>query len=143
MIAMPVKMAKSDSAISSLFGKAKYFALYDEKAKTLEFVKNDEQGGRQVVEMLKNHGVDTVIFQQMGGSPFMLLHSSGIRAYHVGEGRVVIEEALERFYQGGLIRVTAENMADFVEKGRMHTRKHERHQEHEHGNKHEHHYGDE
>ena len=34
MVAFPIKMRKEDSAISPLFGKAKYFAFYEDGKKT-------------------------------------------------------------------------------------------------------------
>ena len=134
MIAIPVKTDKQDSAVAPLFGKAKWFALIDEAGR-VSFWKNDLQSGREVVKHFVESGVTKVIFQDMGGNPFMLLDRAGIACYHAGEGRVLFEKAVQAVREGGLTRVTAENMSDYVETSQKHSSG-----EHRHEHEHEHHH---
>ena len=66
-IVMPVKTAKQDTAISPLFGHAKYFAFVQNGK--IEIKQNPHDGGVAVVEWLLNEGVDVVITQHIGLKP--------------------------------------------------------------------------
>lgn len=131
MIAIPVKTDKTDSAIAPLFGKAKWFALIDEN-ETVSFWKNGLKSGREVVNHFIETGVSEVIFQDMGGNPFMLLDRAGIGCYHAGEGRVLFEEAAAAMQAGRLTRVTQANMFEYVEKSHKHSGGEHHHGEHDH-----------
>ena len=79
MIAIPVKTDKEDTAVSTLFGKAKYFALIDNNK--INIVKNEQSGGKAVVKWLKNQNVDTLITSHIGERPFTLLSDLNIKTY--------------------------------------------------------------
>ena len=138
MTAIPVKTDKQESAIAPLFGKAKWFALTAEDG-TVTFWKNEIKSGREVVEHFKKIGVTKVIFQDMGGNPFMLLERAGIACYHSGEGRVLFDDALGHMKKDALVRVTTANMAEYVEKSQRHSQGEHHHGDHDHGEHHHHH----
>lgn len=133
MVAIPVKTDREYSAITPLFGKAKWFALID--GGKVAFWKNENGSGREVVEHFKAAGVTDVIFQEMGGSPFAMLQEAGIRCHHGGEGRTLFMNAYEAWKRGELEPVAAQNMAAFIEapKGQG---THGRHGAHAHGHRH-------
>ncbi|BCD67278.1 NifB/NifX family molybdenum-iron cluster-binding protein [Nitratiruptor sp. YY09-18] len=116
MVAMPVKTNKEDTAISPLFGHAKYFAFIDENGNvTIE--KNPANGGGQVVAWLAQKGVDRVITQHIGRKPYLLLEKAGIACFYPGDGRISIKEALA----ANLEPINQANIDKFVRhKGRKH-----------------------
>ncbi|MDX9743142.1 MAG: NifB/NifX family molybdenum-iron cluster-binding protein [Arcobacteraceae bacterium] len=107
MIAIPIKMEKESSAVSPLFGKAKYFAIAD-KGK-IEILKNVCQGGNQVAIWLHSLGVKKLLISHMGTNPFEKLTKFGIESYFVGEERILLKEALLAYADGDLMRVDKEN----------------------------------
>lgn len=137
MIAIPTKLDRSDSPVAPLFGKSKWFALVN-KDGSIEFWRNEIKSGRDVVTALAEKGVTKVIFQEIGGNPFMLLQRQGIECLYAGDGRVLLSQIMVAFRQGNLLHVGLENMHEFVEKSKRHSRG-EHH--HEHGyHHHEHHH---
>jgi len=136
MIAIPVKTNKENPAVTTLFGKAKWFAIVDGDTITIE--KNETESGRAVVDSFIARGIDKVIFAHMGGNPFMLLQKGNIECYHAGEERVLLQEALEKLKNGQLTKVDGTNMAQFVEQGNMHNGG--GHGDHEHTHDHHHHH---
>jgi len=108
MTIIPLKMNKMDSAISPMFGHAKWIAFVDDAGKiTIE--KKPTDGGGSFMQWLLDHGFDTVITQHMGSSPFELFARQGKVIYYPGEGRVTMIEALDGFREGRLERVTEAN----------------------------------
>lgn len=85
MTAIPVKTDKTESAIAPLFGKAKWFAIIEENGDVI-FWKNELKSGREVVNRFIEIGVTNVIFQDMGGNPFLKLEQAGITCYHSVRG---------------------------------------------------------
>ena len=137
MTAIPVKTDKEASAVAPLFGKAKWFALIDD-AGAISFWHNELKSGREVVNHFQAVGITRVVFQDMGGNPFMLLNRAGISCYHSGEGRVLLTDAVARLQKDELVEVTQQNMADYVERSQRHSKgeHHEGHEHHDHGHHH-------
>ena len=132
MIAVPIKQNALDTAISPLFGKSKWFTFINEHG-DVSFWKNDMQSGRKVVEEFVSRGVKKVIFQSMGGNPFLLLQKNNIACYYSEGGRVLLKDTLENLAKEALIEITIENMDNYIEKGHKHAKdnhKHTHHQEH-------------
>lgn len=140
MTAIPIKSNKLDSAVTTLFGKAKWFALVNNNGE-INIIKNESESGRHVVEQLVQMGVKNLIFNQMGGNPFMLLQRNGIKCFHSGNERITIPQVMEKLNQNQLTQVDGTNMAQFVEQGNMHNkgRKHDHHDHHDHDHDHHHH----
>lgn len=118
MIAIPVKTDKENPAVTTLFGKAKWFAIVDGDKITIE--KNDIQSGRAVVENLVSKGVDKLIFNHMGGNPFMLLQKARVECFHSGDERILLDQAVEKLQNDNLTKVNGVNMSEFIEQGNMH-----------------------
>jgi predicted Fe-Mo cluster-binding NifX family protein len=128
-ITIPLKMGKESSAISPLFGHAKWFAFVDENGE-IEIEKNPHDGGMAVVSWLLEKGTDTAITSHMGAGPFRTFLEHGVSVFHPGEGRVVLTEAIEKFREGTLEQITAANMDSIAG----------HHHDHDHGHGHGHHH---
>jgi predicted Fe-Mo cluster-binding NifX family protein len=133
MTAIPVKKDTMETAVAPLFGKAKWIALVDAKNNTA-FKKNETNSGREVVTWLQELGVKNVIFQHMGGNPFMLLQQTQIECYHSGSKSIALQDVLESFRNKELKKVDPSNMAEFVEQAPKHRNAQK------HGHPHEHHH---
>ncbi|MDY0327898.1 MAG: NifB/NifX family molybdenum-iron cluster-binding protein [Arcobacteraceae bacterium] len=112
MIAIPIKTNKENSAVSPLFGKAKYFAISDKGA--IKIVKNTYQGGRAVVQWLQSLGVQKVIVSHIGHNPFGMLQISNIKVYFAGEERIEFKEILLKYSDGDLILLNEFNFDIFM-----------------------------
>lgn len=121
MIAIPVKTNSAESAIAPLFGKAKWFALIDKNGDTA-FWNNVFQNGHEIVQYFKTNKVDRVVFQGIGGESYQLLQDAAITCYHSGYGHILLKEALKYLRDDALIRVTADNIAEFVEQPHLHSK---------------------
>jgi len=118
MIAIPVKTNKENSAVMTLFGKAKWFAFVDGEKVTIE--KNEIQSGRAVVEEFVTRGVTKVVFNHMGENPFMLLQKANIECFHSGDERILLNDVIKKLKNNQLTKVDGVDMANFVEQGNMH-----------------------
>ena len=131
MIAIPIKREKEDSAVSTLFGKSKWFAFIENGTITIE--KNELQSGRAVIEDFINRGVTKIVFNSMGGNPFMLLQKAKIECFYSGKDRILLPDALVKLEKNELLKVDTSNMSDYIEQGSMHTNKdHEKTHDHNH-----------
>ena len=136
MIAIPVKTDKENPAVTTLFGKAKWFAIVDGDKITIE--KNDINSGRAVVEYLISKGVTKLIFNHMGGNPFMLLQKAKIECFYSGKERILLSDVLSKLENDSLVKVDGNNMADYVEQGNMHNGGGDKDHNHEHEHDHKH-----
>lgn len=107
MIAIPVKTNKENTAVSTMFGKAKYFALISNDR--VEIIRNEHVGGRAVATWLKSKNVDTLITSHMGDNPFSVLLEMGIKVYFAGNERIEINDVLLKYADGELPLLTLEN----------------------------------
>ena len=112
MIAIPVKTNKENTAVSTLFGKAKYFAFISKG--TIEIVKNEQSGGRAVATWLKSKNVDTLITSHMGEKPFSTLLQNNINVYFAGDERIEINDVLLKYADGDLPSLTLENFNTLI-----------------------------
>ena len=113
LIAMPVKMNKENPPLTTVFGKAKWFAFADGDG-TTQVRENPYAGGPKTVTWLLENGVDTIITPHIGGNPFMILKNAGVRAFYPGEGRILVSEALEKLKNGALEEITVDNVMRFT-----------------------------
>ena len=121
-IAIPVKTSNDDPAVSPLFGKAKFFAFVDGDKISIE--KNEEQSGSAIVGKFIDKGIETVVVQHLGYSPFEMLQEAKIDVFYAGEGRVLLSEVLERFKKGELKSVDESNIENLVKHRNEKNRKH-------------------
>jgi len=123
MLAVAVKTDKPNSAVSPLFGKAKFFAFYDGHNVSIE--KNEQKGGVAVVNWLAEKGVDTLIIKEMGSSPYAETQKRGIKLFYAGDERIEINEVVTKYETGILERLSAEKIEQIIAKHeKNHTHKH-------------------
>jgi len=108
-IAIPVKMNKENPPLAPLFGKAKWFAI--SKDGKSEIVKNEQNGGRAVIEWLNSLGIDIIIFQEMGHSPYEMIKEIGdIELFHGGYDRILLNDVLAKFKNDSLEMIDDTNI---------------------------------
>lgn len=113
-IAIPVKMNRENPPVSPLFGNAKWFALIEDGH--VDITKNPAHGGRAVIKWLANEGVDTIIFQEMGQSPYEMINEIGtIDLFHAGNDRIVLDDVLRQFKEETLLLVDNSNINTIIE----------------------------
>jgi len=112
-IAIPVKSNRENPPLAPLFGKAKWFAIVEDGRVTIE--KNPAQGGRAVVEWFVALGVDAVIFQEMGATPYeMIKEAESIDLFHAGYDRVLLDDVLEKFNKDELPEIDDTNISAII-----------------------------
>lgn len=134
MIALPVKTMKEDTTITTVFGKAKYIAFIDEAGVAETVIKeNPVNGGRALAGWLIQEGVKKVVFKDMGANPYLTLHQHGIEVYFCTEKRPSLGEIKEAVMGGKAIRVTPENMGEYLDSHSHHGHHHKEGNGHHHG----------
>ena len=107
MIAVPVKTEKGD-VVASLFGNAKYFSIIASNG-DITTHPCTVQGGMNVVPWLKSLGVKKVLLNHVGEKPFHALLGADIEVFYAGEGRILLQDALQQLDEGKLEQVTVVN----------------------------------
>ena len=135
-IAIPVKMNKANPAVAPLFGKAKWFAFVEKESVTI--MENPAKGGKAVIEWFANEGVDTIIMQEMGVSPYEMIQThGGMSLYHSGYERILLSDLIVKFADGELDMLNDTHMKEII---KQHESRHA-HGDHHHGEgHHEHHH---
>lgn len=119
-IAVPVKMNRENTALSPLFGKAKWIAFIEDTK--IDIQSNNTHGGAALVEWFIRESVDTIIFQEIGQTPYQKMKSAGnITLFHAGNERILLDEALEKFKKNKLLLIDDTNIDDII---KHHERKH-------------------
>ena len=123
MLAVAVKTDKPNSAVSPLFGKAKFFAFYD--GRELKIEKNEQQGGVAVINWLASKGVDTLVIKEMGSSPYSEVKKREIKLLYAGDERIEINDLITKYENGRLEPLSDEKIKSIIAKHeRSHTHKH-------------------
>ena len=123
MLAVAVKTDKPNSAVSPLFGKAKFFAFYD--GHDLKIEKNEQQGGVAVINWLASKGVDTLVIKEMGSSPYSEVKKREIKLLYAGDERIEINDLITKYENGLLEPLSDEKIKSIIAKHeRSHTHKH-------------------
>lgn len=129
MITFPVKTNKENSAVSPLFGKAKYFAFYD--GKNLSIEENPFSNGSALIDWFKEKGVKDIIIKEMGINPYNKLKQSDINIYYSGDERIVIDEVIEKYKNKSLEKLSEDRMLKII-------KQHENSHTHDHNHSHQH-----
>ncbi|MEA3418896.1 MAG: NifB/NifX family molybdenum-iron cluster-binding protein [Campylobacterota bacterium] len=112
-LVIPVKMNKENSAVAPLFGKAKWFAFVEDGKVMIE--KNPVQGGAAVIKWFTEQNVEAIIFQEMGTTPYeMIKTEGGMKLYHAGYDRILLDELLQKFNKGELVELDDTKMAEII-----------------------------
>ena len=115
-IAIPVKLNRENPPVAPLFGKAKWFAIIENDR--VEIVPNRYEGGLAVIDWFIDIGVDVIIVQEIGFSPYEKIKDSKIALYYGGKDRILLDEVLEKFDNGELDIVDDTNISQLVKKKR-------------------------
>jgi predicted Fe-Mo cluster-binding NifX family protein len=100
MIAIPIKTNKENSDVSTIFGKAEYFALINNNI--LEIVKNEQNDEKDVANWLKTKNVNILITPHMGEKPFSTLLDNNIEVYFAGNEKTELNNVLLKYADGEL-----------------------------------------
>ena len=123
MLTVAVKTDKENAAVSPLFGKAKFFAFYD--GNTISTEKNESKGGTAVIDWFAQKGVETIIVNQMGGSPYKALQNHGMKLLYAGDKRIEIGDVVQKYEADELAALTDAQMQVIIAKHeKSHTHKH-------------------
>ena len=107
--AAPLKMKKNESAITKVFGKAKYFGIYDDETNQMEVIDNNEPGGPAIFNQLLAKGVDVVLTPHAGPGAVNASVKFGINLYYCGDERKTLLEAVKEFQEGKYPQITPDN----------------------------------
>ncbi len=122
MLAVAVKTDKENTAVSPLFGKAKFFAFYD--GKTISIEKNEIKGGRAVIDWFDQKGVKTIIVNQMGSSPYKALQKHGMKLLYAGDERIEVGDVIQKYEANELATLSDAQMQVIITKHeKSHTHK--------------------
>ncbi|MDK6028123.1 NifB/NifX family molybdenum-iron cluster-binding protein [Ignisphaera sp. 4213-co] len=113
IIAIPIVSSGINKYVFPHFGKAPSFAIVevmDKSFRILYVIQNQYRDhmhgkGHEVIKMLVENGVDTVIVSDIGYGAFQQLKEYNIRIYKLPEksqGLYSLEEALKMFIDGSL-----------------------------------------
>ncbi len=127
MITFPVKTNKENSAISPLFGKAKYFAFYDGENLTVE--KNPFDHGSELINWFLKKGVKDIVIKEMGINPYKKIKDTSINIYYAGDDRITSNELIEKYNNKDLEILNEEKMNLII-------KNHENSHSHSHDHKH-------
>ncbi len=111
--AAPFKMNKTDSAITKVFGKAKYFGIYDDQTNQIEVVINEETGGPAIFMQLLEKKVDVVLTPHAGPGAVNASMKFGIKLYYCGDERKTLLEAVKEFQDGLYPEITPQNFQQY------------------------------
>ncbi|MFK2822720.1 NifB/NifX family molybdenum-iron cluster-binding protein [Arcobacter sp. YIC-80] len=114
MIVFPLKTNKKDSAISPLFGKAKYFAFYD--GKSLQIEKNELNSGSKLIDWFISKNVDKIVIKEMGSSPYEKIKKTNIEIFYAGDERITSEELINKINDQSLQKLKEEQIKEIIKK---------------------------
>jgi len=118
MIAIPIDTIKPDTKSSKLFGNVDYFALYDPKAKSFDFIQNKASGdGVKTAQLLKQSKATRVFYSYMGNGPFSDLQKNGIDVYYLGKEPLELDEIIKLYDKEVFTRVTKDNAKTYLDPG--------------------------
>ncbi|AXX95007.1 NifB/NifX family molybdenum-iron cluster-binding protein [Arcobacter ellisii] len=120
MIAIPVKTNKENTAVSTLFGKAKYFAFIE--INKIEILKNEQMGGKAVANWLKSKNVEVLITSHLGEKPFETLLNKGLKVYFAGDERIELKDVIIKYADGDLTLLTNKNFHTLLKEDNHHSK---------------------
>ena len=108
-IAIPVTDKTDESKVSSNFGRAPYFLIFDSKTNTKNYILNDSVNspsgaGVKAAQILANARADVLITPRLGENASLVIREAGIKIYETSS--LLIEETLKAFEEGKLSLLT-------------------------------------
>ncbi len=111
--AAPFKMNKETSAITKVFGKAKYFGIYNDETNKLEVIENLNPGGPAIFSQLVEKRVEILLTPHAGPGAVNGAMQTGMKLFYCGDERKLLLEAVKEFQEGKYIEITANNYHQF------------------------------
>ncbi len=108
-IAIPTNDKKN---ISPNFGRASYFAIYDDEVKTFDFIDNSQNkdashgAGIQASTSVVNAGATVVIGPSFGPKAFSVLETANILIYDSNSREISLNELISNFKDNKLSRLS-------------------------------------
>ena len=110
-VAIPINRPREegDLRVSSHFGKAYAFAIYDSESGEIRVVENPRNAlkiqhgaGRLIADMFAKEGVNALLTKEIGHGAFRHVTSLGIKIYLIPENVKTVKEAINLFGEGKL-----------------------------------------
>lgn len=120
MIAIPVKTNKENTAVATLFGKAKYFAFIENNK--IEILKNKQMSGKAVANWLKSKNVDVLISSHLGEKPLSTLLNNGLKVYFAGDERIELKDVMIKYADGELQILNNQNFHILLKEDNHHSK---------------------
>jgi len=114
MFVAPLKTNKLQSAISPLFGKAKYFAFVD--GDKIEIKENKLKHGNALIEWFLEENIKDIVIKEMGASPYETIKKNGLNLLYAGDGRVTIDNVIKNYQENKLSQLTEKQIDDIISK---------------------------
>jgi len=118
MIAIPIDSSSADAKSSKLFGNVTMFAIYEPKSDKFKFIENKEAGnGIKTAKLLKQNGVESVVYSYMGEGPFKTLSKDEIDVYFIGKEPMELSEVVEKVKENYFVKVDSSNSSTYLDPG--------------------------
>lgn len=93
-IIIPIEDKQLETRISDVFGRAKYFLVYDSKSELYDFLENigavsPNGAGIKAAQQVVDLKADVVILPQIGKNGAEMLESAGIKIYQMKNNKVI------------------------------------------------------
>ena len=108
-IAMPVKRKGDSYVLSTAYGKARFFLIYDTGKDEIKIIENKSLSGKGIAEDLEKENVDAVITNHIGEGAFNVLTEKGIKAYFTDKKNAEWKEIVLEFKENKLMQITKQN----------------------------------
>jgi predicted Fe-Mo cluster-binding NifX family protein len=107
---------KSEKAeVSTRFGRAEYFGIYDDQAKSWSFIENSQnlqapQGaGLQSAQCILDAGAEVLVAANVGPKAMRVMQSEGIEVF-LSPGAMTAEEAVDKCLKNELKKISEANV---------------------------------
>jgi len=118
MIAIPVDSSSKDAKSSKLFGNVTMFAIYEQNKDKFLFIENKEAGnGIKTAELLKQNGIESVVYSYMGEGPFKRLIKDEIDVYYIGKEPMELNEVVKKVKENYFVKVDSANSSTYLDPG--------------------------
>ncbi len=113
-IALPVKKVSDGYLLSSRFGKAPFFLIFDAKTDEIKVIRNEYQNGRDIANILSSKGVKAVITYHIGKGAFNHLKNLCMEVYYSDNKNIPYTKVIQQFKEGNLQKIKDKNFKQEV-----------------------------
>jgi len=117
MLAIPLD-AEHSTTLSTLYGKAPFFALLDTEVGSFKVVKNEVVGkGPLSAEFLKQKGVSSTIFYHMGEGVYKSFEENNMAVYCADYKKDSIDSIYRNIKKDGYKKLDSSNYSSLLDPG--------------------------